>query len=96
MGWYLGTRSNEEIVRPVVNAPLPSTAPPLVALPLPGPLPAVTSVAPVQPSVAMSIVEPAPTPPKESLKAARVRGRNCNPPYTVDADGIRIPKPECL
>jgi serine/threonine-protein kinase len=30
------------------------------------------------------------------LPSPRVRARNCRPPYTVDSEGIHIPKPECL
>jgi serine/threonine-protein kinase len=33
---------------------------------------------------------------KPATKRPSTRGRSCNPPYTIDARGIRVPKMECL
>jgi hypothetical protein len=34
-------------------------------------------------------------PPTRTKTETKHRAPSCDPPYTVDADGIRIPKPEC-
>ncbi len=63
-------------------APEP-TKPVATAKPIaPKPVPA----APAKPSATPSTAPAAPPPPAV----------NCNPPFTIDADGIRHPKPECM
>jgi serine/threonine-protein kinase len=66
----------------------PSAAP--TAAPIPSPMPPTTSSAP--PS--------ATTKPKAKPKPATTKPTNkpkpsCSPPYTIDPDGVHIPKPEC-
>jgi eukaryotic-like serine/threonine-protein kinase len=39
---------------------------------------------------------PQPVPARTGAKTAKPRARDCNPPYTIDAQGVHIPKPECL
>ena len=56
------------------------------------------NVDPAPPSASVSAAPPATTaakvkPPTPTTKPVRT---GCNPPYTIDADGIRIPKPECF
>lgn len=105
MGWYLGTRNSEDAARPANAAPLPSAAPsaamlaPSSVTPVaqpPTPQPSVTTVASAAPTAVAPRATMSPRPAKSSPKAPKPIGPNCNPPYTVDDDGIRIPKPECL
>ncbi len=57
-----------------------------------------TATPPAAPSSQAPSAEPAPTSTaKPAAKRSTARGRSgCNPPYTVDARGIRMPKMECL
>jgi serine/threonine protein kinase len=67
--------------RALPPAPLPSVA--TAPPPIPAPKPPETTK-----------VEPTPAVP--APKASARRRPRCNPPYTIDADGIRVPKPECM
>ncbi len=67
-------------------------------------VPVVTTPVPVEPQPSSSIepsTAPPPTtkrPPSKPPAARPPSGRpkpNCSPPYTLDADGVRIPKREC-
>jgi eukaryotic-like serine/threonine-protein kinase len=81
---------------PVSANPPPATSPPLaVAEPAPMPQPApVTTPAPA-PKGAQQLPPPRPTvrPISPGVRPAAV---DCSVPFTVDAQGHRIPKPECL
>ncbi len=83
-----------------VTPPTSSTTPPV----LPKASVGITENAPIAPSTTTTATATAPTgggrhvtnpihpPPSASVSAAA----NCNPPYTVDANGKRTYKPECL
>jgi serine/threonine-protein kinase len=60
-------------------------------------------VVPAPPSASVSTVPPGTTPAKAKppttsapTRTTKPQRAGCNPPYTIDADGIRIPKPECF
>ncbi len=68
-----------------------------VAAPKPAPIvkPAAAKVAPAPASTkASAVVEPQPT--SVAAKPTAAPAPNCNPPFTIDDEGIRHPKPECL
>jgi eukaryotic-like serine/threonine-protein kinase len=84
---------------PVAPIPLPASA----ALPaMPTLVPLTTASAPVPPTAeASSAGPPVPTPPprhppKPAPTARPPSAPNCDPPFIVDAEGIKRPKPECL
>lgn len=94
IGWWLGSRTNDnQMPAPgatVLPAPRVSVAPIESAVPI-------ATIATVMPSAnASSTVVDMPKTSSAPSKTPPPRARNCNPPYTVDEDGIRIPKPECL
>lgn len=85
-------------IEPLSEPTLPSVSaapepPAPAAAPQPEPTPA-----PAPPPSAS--VAPAPKPAEKKPAATKVQPvapkGNCNPPYTLDKDGTRIPKPECL
>lgn len=76
---------------PVAAAPPAASAPPAPAASGP--------VASAPPVASLAASAPLASPPRASAPrpAAPPRPRvSCDPPYVVDADGIRVPKPECL
>lgn len=69
--------------------------------PEPVPTPKAASPAVVKPTVAKVAPKPAPEPPPTSVAAkpsaaSAPPAANCTPPFTIDAEGIRHPKPECM
>jgi serine/threonine protein kinase len=68
--------------------PLPSPPPPSVAAAPP-------AEAPRAPDAIAPAPSPAPTPAARAPARSSKRAR-CNPPYVIDPDGIRVPKPECM
>lgn len=70
----------------------PRAPPPPVAKPEPTPTPVATPSAPVPvaPPVAPS------APPPKAKPTYRPPASSCNPPFTVDAQGVRVPKRECF
>jgi serine/threonine-protein kinase len=42
------------------------------------------------------VVAPAPTPAPAPAPSVSPREVNCKPPFTIDSNGSRVPKPECL
>ncbi len=57
----------------------------------------------ISPSASVSAAPPSTTPTKVKppiapapTRTTKPPRKGCNPPYTIDADGIRIPKPECF
>jgi serine/threonine-protein kinase len=104
----VGTRSARglEAAQPVPTPPQPQDSDPTppaaaaVAMPQPPPTaeapPAAGSPSPPQPVAA---VGPAKVPVATAPRARPVRRaaqKKCDPPYTLDGRGIRIPKPECF
>ena len=88
------TRAEEE---PTAESDEPKDEPKAVAAPSATPsvatssTPTASAVVPVPRVVSVPRARPGPRPsPPPTTKP------NCNPPYSVDADGIRHPKPECL
>lgn len=92
IGWWLGSRANdnEKGASSATALPLP------VATPSVAPSSAPTANVVNAPPVAASSSTVTQGPKTSSTPSKPPRSRNCNPPYTVDEDGIRIPKPECL
>jgi len=96
VGWWLGSRTNDN------QTPAPSAT----VLPVPKVSASVAPTASAIPMATAAAATPSAIPsstgvdlPKTSSAPAKTpppRARNCNPPYIVDEDGIRIPKPECL
>jgi len=95
--WLL-TRSTE-----VPNLPGPPVAAAsLVAPPLPAPKPEPSE--PVVAAESMPVLPPAPSvgprvqkkPTTAAAATSTGRPRSCNPPYRIDAAGVRRVKPECL
>ncbi|MBI2396130.1 MAG: serine/threonine protein kinase [Deltaproteobacteria bacterium] len=68
------------------NAP-PPKAPPPPSKPVAAPVTAPVTAAPAKPTAASKPTAA----PKSSAATA-----NCSPPFTIDQDGIRHPKPECM
>jgi serine/threonine-protein kinase len=73
------------------SAPTPPVAPPIetsaeTAAPAPPPSQAASASPPRYPRRPGLARPPAPRPPQA----------NCSPPYRIDAEGVRIPKPECF
>jgi serine/threonine protein kinase len=58
-----------------------------------GPAPPPPASGPEGPS-AVAVPEPAPAPTRAQSRPPR-RRTDCNPPFTVDAIGVRVPKPGC-
>lgn len=52
-------------------------------------------VAPLAASLAPSQRSATP-PPRSRVPATPAPRKSCSPPYTIDAEGVRVPKPECL
>jgi serine/threonine-protein kinase len=76
------------------NAPAEPVA---VAAPTADPNAADASRAP-SPSIAASVTRHGPAAPHPAAPPPRTRGgaADCDPPYTVDSAGYRVPKPECI
>jgi serine/threonine protein kinase len=72
-------------------SPLPSATPAASA----SPLPAETADARAS-SAPRSAPPPRGRPPRPASKPPPAPRPNCNPPYTVDSEGVRVPKPECF
>ncbi|MCC6897556.1 MAG: serine/threonine protein kinase [Polyangiaceae bacterium] len=83
-----GGSSIEPLSEPVAPTASAAPEPPARAV-APEPAPPPSAVAEPTPSAA----EKKPAAPKP--QPVKPKG-NCNPPYTLDKDGTRIPKPECL
>ena len=81
------------------DAQAASVAAPSTPAPTPTPSAAASVVASTSPSVSPPAARPSP-PPGTGRGATTATHtpppRNCNPPYTVDANGIHHPKMECL
>jgi eukaryotic-like serine/threonine-protein kinase len=79
--------------------PLPSSIPPVPETPKAEATEATAAPPPTEPTpappppVAQTSIPAAPHPRSGSHAPAR---SNCNPPYTVDSQGVRIPKRECF
>jgi serine/threonine-protein kinase len=89
-GFWLGKSQGVEEPKAAAAAP---TSAPSAAPPPPAPAAQVSAVVTASP---VDSAPPAPSASAPAKKPERPRGGPCNPPYTVDADGIRTPKPECL
>lgn len=69
------------------DRPIAATAVPTVRKPPPGPT--------VRPSPTQTTVRPQPTETATATKPPPSKG-DCNPPYTIDSRGVRVPKIHCL
>ena len=85
------------LIAPLSPVPAPSAPAPLAPEPEPSlpvvaaeSMPALSSAAPS--SAPKLQKKPAP----QTAVAGPVRARSCNPPYRIDAEGVRRVKPECL
>ncbi len=83
---------------PVASAPVAATAP--VASEAQSNAPG-ASVAPIvdagrAPVRTTKPVTPTRPPPSTATHVPPARTRSCDPPYTVDENGFRVPKPECI
>lgn len=96
-------RSADPVI--AANAPSPATPPPgapsqggSVISPSASPAPsaAPVPVAGATASASSTTTTGGPAPAAPIGKPKKPRGAACTPPYTIDADGIRTPKPECL
>ncbi len=95
--------SEDEVVS-VPGDPLPTAAPqPTQARPSETAA-AVTTATPLEPQPSSSIAPSTAPPPTTKRPPSRPQAArppsakpkpNCNPPYTLDADGVRIPKRQC-
>jgi serine/threonine-protein kinase len=86
LAWVAGTRRGAATVPPIVV-----TAPPVEAASFPAPAPIPTPSA----SADLEIPVPAPKPSVTHLRPLARPKNKCDPPYTVDSKGVRVPKPEC-
>jgi serine/threonine-protein kinase len=80
--------------------PEPALAAPPSMAPTPTPTAAETKVAPPPlpvVSVSASVAPPRPTITKTTQKAApKAPSKECNPPFTIDKEGVKVWKPQCL
>ncbi len=92
------TRAVELPAHTAAAPPLTGTAPAVAAPPVTAaetsPPPA-TAKATVTPPVTATATAPKPVVKTTTHHAVKPTG-HCNPPYVLDAQGMRIPKPECL
>jgi hypothetical protein len=89
--WVYGIRPKVEPPR-AAEAPVPFAAP--AASPVELPEPPATASAAGPPSAPVRASTPRPKGQVRQGPASRLP--NCNPPYTIDRDGFRAPKRECL
>lgn len=81
--------------------PEPMLAAPSSAAPSEAPSPIEIKAAPPPPqpvvSVSASVAAPRPTVTKTTQKAApKAASKECNPPFTIDKEGVKVWKPQCL
>jgi serine/threonine-protein kinase len=88
-GLFVATRAPSEA--PAKAAPVTS------AFEVPSPPPASTSIVAPSPAPSPSIAQPtASAKPKIAAPKPKQPSKDCNPPYTIDKDGVKIPKLQCL
>ena len=85
----------DPIVPAVAPAPSASSAAPSSTHES-GPAPGAPDASTSSPSVASPAGQPSGPPPVKPVATGKPRAADCFPPYTIDAKGIRRPKPQCL
>ena len=99
-----GVVAIEEPAKKPAAAPKPTPAPEPVAPPIVPLTPPSASAPPAEsvvadgapPAASNEASKPAPAVKKPVVKLGATPKGNCTPPYTVDKEGTRIPKLECL
>jgi serine/threonine-protein kinase len=99
LGAYVMMRSRHDTAAPVVASSAPpsaetSAAPSEPAPPPPQPPPATATAAP--PATADASARPVTKPVARPAAPVKTAAAKCDPPYTIDAKGVRVPKRECF
>lgn len=89
VAWIAGTHRGTVSVQSV-----PPTQQPAVVAPPPAVEPAAAPPPSVAPTAEVEVPAPAPKPSATHKPIVRPKSK-CDPPYTIDAKGIKVPKPEC-
>jgi len=98
LGAYVVMRARHETVAPVLASSAPPSAetraaPSEATPPPPPPAPVTTTTPPATADASARPVTKAVARPAAPVKTAAAK---CDPPYTIDAKGVRVPKRECF